>query len=276
MLAGCTTSTLPTTTATTSTTTTTALVRLYYASPGDPANPTDYSNRKIDSACSTDGINFTPDPGSRLTGGYLSAPDLIKEASGRWTMFYSKALTSDASANTKLFKATGTTAAGTFSADALFVDNYGNVSSAIQIGSTWYVFGSASNGNLLLSSYDPAADNLTYVKKVADEGYDPSVIQVGSYYLLFYKIVTHTYVSKSFDGLTWGTADLVVNNAEVPGAIYLGGKIYLYYVDSFTESPTSGKILLRTSSDGGLTFGEPAAINGLPDRASDPCPMEYE
>jgi hypothetical protein len=204
----------------------------------------------------------------------LSDPDAFKE-SNTWTIFYSKAVAPQEPDKSTLFKATCTTPNGTFTTDTSFSGNYGNISSTIKIGDTWYVYG-VSEG-IKVSTYNPSTNQLNYIK-VAIPGAvaDPSVIQLSTNsFKMYYKSAGNTYCADSSDGLNWEAGTLVASNAEVPGAIYVGGKIYLYYVNS-AQDANQGKILVRISSDNGATFSSPQVVTGLADAACDPDPVAYE
>ncbi len=56
-------------------------VRIYYLPSLD--------NERIDSATSSDGLSFTPDPGDRLTGGYVD-PAVVRLPDGSWLMLVSR------------------------------------------------------------------------------------------------------------------------------------------------------------------------------------------
>ena len=66
-------------------------VRLYYVTSGG-AGP-----ERIDSAISTDGLTFAPEPGDRLTGGYVD-PAVVQLANGSWLMLCSTSPSSKAAA----------------------------------------------------------------------------------------------------------------------------------------------------------------------------------
>ncbi len=254
------------------------IIRLFLTYPSNPsAKGKTYDSQNFGSAYSIDGINFTQEAGARLGPlANLSDPDVIKESSSKWVMFYSKAVSSITSEAQQLFKATSTTPNGAFSDDASFQNGYGNISSTIKIGSTFYVFGASTEG-IAISTYNTTADALSYVKTaVSGFAVDPSVIQLSTNsFKMYYKVSDNTYQANSTDGLTWTDNALLLNNAEVPGAVYVNNTIYLYYIDS-ASSPTQGKILVKISSDNGLTWSSAQVVTGLQDAAADPDPVIYE
>lgn len=258
------------------------IIRLYYIYPtsadADIMKQKTYDSQNVGSAYSSDGVTFTQDAGIRLgPEANLSDPDVFKDSSGVWTMFYSKAVSSDPAESSVLYKATSTTPSGTFETMGGFVGIYGNISSTIEIGDVFYVY-AVQNGSIEMSTYDPSSNQLTWVGQAIRDAADPSVIQIadGSY-LMFFKSNSDTYKATSPDGIGW-TLGLspIVSNAEVPGAIYTGGTVYLYYVNSNTSEATNGLILVRTSTDEGATFGDPQTVAGLHDAACDPDPVAYE
>jgi hypothetical protein len=254
----------------------TPIIRLYYTYPTDPDKGKDYLDQNFGSAHSSDGVNFTNESGARLSDAYLSDPDVIKESSNTWTMFYSKAVAPEGNSEKYiLLKATCSTANGTFITDNSFSGSYGNISSTIKIDNTWYVYGTSSG--IKVSSYDPATNQLNYIKvAVAGEVYDPAVIQISeNKFKMYYKQSGNTYCADSADGLTWENNVNVVNSAEVPGAIYVGGKIYLYYTNS-AQDANAGKVLVKISSDEGTTFGTAQVVTGLAEAACDAAPVVYE
>jgi hypothetical protein len=255
------------------------IIRLYYTY----STTTDKGdNRKnFGSAYSADGLHFTAEAGARLSyeaaGEYLTDPDFFKESSSQWTLFYSKAISPVAGETYTLYKATASNAKGTFTIDPAFVDGYGNISSTLKVGNEFYCY-CASNGAVAVSRYDTAANALIFLRVVVDRGWDPSVIKISNTsFVLFYKDQGDIYQADSIDGITWTNNTLLVADAEVPGAVYVGGIIYLYYIDATSGSETEGKILLRTRSDLGATFGDAQEIQGIPEEtACDPDPVVYE
>jgi hypothetical protein len=250
------------------------IIRLYYIYPTDPSTKV-YTSQNIGSAYSVDGVNFVIEPGARLSGAYLSDPDVFEELPGKWVIFYSKAVAPDGSEKFQLFKAKCQSPNGTFIIDNSFVGNYGNISSTVKIGENWYVYAVGSDG-ITISIYNPFTKQLSYVG-VAISGAvaDPSVIRLSdNSFKMYYKSRGNTYCADSSDGLSWGDGTLVVSNAEVPGAIYVDGKIYLYYVNSAPDA-NQGKILVRISSDNGATFSSPQVVAGLAEAACDPDPVPY-
>lgn len=258
------------------------IIRLYYIYPttagADIVKEKTYDSQNVGSAYSSDGVNFTQDAGIRLgPEANLTDPDVFKDSNGIWTMFYSKAVSSDPLESSVLYKATSTTPSGTFETMGGFAGIYGNISSTIEIGDVFYVY-AVQNGSIEMSTYDSSDNQLTWVGQAILNAADPSVIQIadGSY-IMFFKSESNTYEGTSPDGTSWTLGlNPIVANAEVPGAIYIGGTVYLYYVNSNTSEATSGLILVRTSADEGATFGEPQTVSGLQDAACDPDPVAYE
>lgn len=267
-----------TTTCTTTTTSSSAIIRLYYTYPTDASKKDkSYDSQNFGSAYSSDGINFTQDSGARLGPlANLSDPDVIKESSGHWALFYSKAVSSDPEESANLFKATCSTPDGTFSADSSFTGGeLGNLSSSIKIGDTYYVY-VVSNG-IKICTYDPSANSLTLAGTGPAGAVDPSVIQLSSSsFKMYYKLSGDTYCAGSSDGLSWGEGTKIVSYAEVPGAIYVNNKIYLYYTNSNTNDANNGKTMVIISSDDGATFSSAEVVSGLADAACDPDPVAYE
>ena len=249
------------------------LIRLYFTYPTNPEVGKDYLSQNIGSACSTDGVHFTLEAGARLSGAYLSDPDAFKE-SNTWTIFYSKAVAPEGPEKFALFKATCATPNGTFTTDTSFSGNYGNITSTIKVENAWYVYG-VSEG-IKVSIYNPSTNSLTFVRTaIGGAAADPSVIQLSSNsFKMYYKSAGNIYCADSSDALDWGPGALVVPNAEVPGAVYVNGKIYLYYVNS-APGADQGKILVRISSDNGATFSSPQVVTGLAEAACDPDPVPY-
>lgn len=275
-----------TTTSSVSTTSTTlnsqAIIRLYYTYPTNPAGLAlggkDYSSQNFGSAYSTDGATFTVESGARLTSGYLSDPDFFKESTGHWVLFYSRAVSTEAPDRSILYKAISATPNGSFTDDASFTGgSLGNISATLKVGSNYYVYLVSSEG-ITIAAYDPTLDKISYLgKAVSGNVADPSAIQLSANsFKLFYKLSGNTYIVDSTDGLTWTNSQLVVNYAEVAGAVYVNSKIYLYYTDSDPASADNGKIVLKISSDGGSSFGSPQATTGWPAGACDPDPVAYE
>lgn len=286
LILGCATTqqeTATTTTVSTTTTTTSpssATIRLYYTFPTVASKSfggKDYSSQNFGSAYSSDGINFTKDPGIRLGPlANLTDPDVFKEGSNKWVLFYSKAVSSDPAENSKLFKATSSTPNGSFEVDNIFAGGeLGNISSTIKIGNTFYVY--LVNNGIKIATCNPTTNGLTLVGTGPAGAADPSVIQLSSNsFKMYYKLSGDTYCAGSTDGLNWGSGTSVVSYAEVPGAVYVNNKVYLYYGDSKPGSSTLGKNLVIISSDNGATFSLPEAVIGLHDAACDPNPVAYE
>jgi hypothetical protein len=271
---GSTTGPTTTTTTTTSTTTTTQRIRLYYTVP----TVADYSAQKFYSAFSSNGVAFTAEAGTRLSGAYLSDPDVIKLGTNNWSMFYSKANSTDPLINTHLYRASATTPNGTFEVDAAFSDlNLGSVSSSIMIGSTPYLY-LVYNGAIRITTYSAATDSLTFVAVATSGGASsPTVIRLtDGTYKMYYKVSNDAYQASSTDGLVWDIGSKLYTYANTPGAICINGKIYLYYVNTNPSDANNGKIMVVISSDNGATFGSAQVITGLQSGACDPYPVAYE
>lgn len=270
-----------TTTTASSTTTTTGgsyIVRLYYTYPTDATKKSKtYDSQNFGSTYSSDGINFTKDSGARLGPvANLSDPDFFKESTNKWVLFYSKAVSEDSSEKYRLYKATSSSPNGSFGDDTNFAGyELGNLSSTIKIGSTFYVY--LVNNGIKIATYDPTQNKLTLVGSADSQGVDPSVIQISTNsFKLYYKKSGDTYSADSSDGLIWGTGTKIVSYAEVPGVIYVGGKIYLYYTNSAPSDPNMGQTMVKISSDNGVAFGSAQVVTGLGDAACDPDPVAYE
>ncbi|MFA6548309.1 MAG: hypothetical protein WCT39_00050 [Candidatus Margulisiibacteriota bacterium] len=267
-------STTETTTTTSSTTTTTQRIRLYYTIPSPP----DYTAQQFCSAVSSDGINFSTEAGTRLADSYLSDPDVIKLGANNWSMFYSKAFSTDPLINTHLYRASARDPKATFEADASFSDlNLGSVSSSIMIGSTPYLY-LVYNGVIRITTYSAATDSLTFVAVATSGGAsEPTVIRLtDGTYKMYYKVSSDTYQANSTDGLVWDIGSKLYTYAKTPGAICINGKIYLYYVNTNTSDVNNGKIMVVISSNNGATFGTATVVNGLQTSACDPYPVAYE
>jgi hypothetical protein len=258
-----------------------AIIRLFYTYPtvaGTKASGgKDYSSQNFGSAYSTNGYTFTIEAGARFSGSYLTDPDVFKEGTNKWVMFYSKAVSTEALDRSRLFKATCATPAGTYVVDSGFTGGeLGNISSTLKIGSSIYVYLVSSEG-LTIASYNPSSNKLTYIKLAVSGAVDPSVIQLTTTsFKMFYKQSGNTYSADSTDGMTWTNSKQVVAKAEVPGAVYYNNIIYLYYTDADPASPYQGQMVLRTSSDNGVTFSSPQPTTGTASAACDPDPVIYE
>jgi len=253
------------------------IIRLYYTYPTNPgAKDKDYTSQNYGSAYSSDGVNFTDESGARLSGAYLSDPDVFKESANNWVLFYSKAVAPEGNPEqSTLLKATCTTPNGTFVTDNSFSGSYGNISSTIKIDNTFYVYGVSSG--IKISTYSPTTNQLSPVgTAVSGQVFDPSVIQISpNSFKMYYKQSGNTYSADSADGLTWTNNTKIVDSAEVPGAVYVGGKVYLYYGNSASDN-WQGKMLVRISTNNGATFGSPQVVTGLREGNCDGDPVVYE
>jgi len=257
----------------------TPIIRLYYTYPTDPETGKNYLNQNYGSAYSSDGVNFTNESGARLSGAYLSDPDVFKESDNNWVMFYSKAVAPEGNSEKDLLlKATCTTPNGTFTTDDSFSGSYGNISSTIKVDNTIYVYGADPNTGIRVSTYNPTTNQLSLVgTAISGNGAgDPSVIQISTNsFKMYYKQSGNTYSADSTDGLTWANNTKIIDSAEVPGAVYVDGKIYIYYTNSATDD-LQGKMLVKISTDSGVTFGSPQVVTGLGDANCDGDPIVYE
>jgi hypothetical protein len=252
------------------------IIRLYYTYPTDPEAGKDYLNQNYGSAYSSDGVNFTDESGARLSGAYLSDPDVFKESDNNWVLFYSKAVAPEGNPEKDLLlKATCTAPNGTFTIDNSFSGSYGNISSTVKIDNTFYVYGVSSG--IKVSTYSPTTNQLSLVgTAVSGQVFDPSVIQISSNsFKMYYKQSGNTYSADSTDGLIWTNNTKIVDSAEVPGAVYVGGKVYLYYGNSASDN-WQGKMLVRISTNNGATFGSPQVVTGLREGNCDGDPVVYE
>ncbi len=248
----------------------TPIIRLYYTYSSNPTKTNkDYTKQNFGSAYSTDGVNFVNDDGARLSGEYLTDADVFEGLLNTWIMFYSKEVSPTESDKSVLYKATSITQNGDFTIDSSFKGNYGSISSTIKVEDTWYVY-SVQNG-IKISTYNPTTNQLTYVKvALPGEVFDPTVIQISkNKFIMFYKSAGSAYATSSIDGLTWTAQIKIADNAQVPGAVYVNDKIYLYYGNQ-------GNTVVRISSDGGATFSSPQIVTGLTEFACDPNPVVYE
>ena len=270
----CGSTTEPTTTTTTSTTTTTQKIRLYYTIPSPP----NYTTQQFCSAVSSNGVNFTTEEGTRLSGAYLSDPDVIKLGTNNWSMFYSKANSTEPLINTRLYRASATAPNGTFEVDSSFADgDLGSVSSSIMIGSTPYLY-LVYFGAIRVITYSSATDSLTFVNVATSGGASsPTVIRLtDGTYKMYYKVSDDAYQANSTDGLVWDIGSKLYTYANTPGAICINGKVYLYYVNTNPSDANNGKIMVVVSANNGASFGAAEVVTGLQNTACDPIPVGYE
>jgi len=245
------------------------IVRLYYYGPssfgGDPAALP--GTHCIYSATSTDGINFTEDPGVRFphdtkTEFGITDPDVVRLNDGSWLMF--------TSLGASLMKATATTSSGTFTKDEAFIWNRGGVPGSHNFDGTVRTF-VCFEGGIHMATYDQNNGTLNYAGVALEAPAsglvaDPSVIQVGSQYLMVYKYATsHTafpseheiYLAESTDGITWTQHDQnrFISNGSVPGAVYFNDTLYIYYCGRIPKpGARPGDVGVAISEENGATF----------------------
>ena len=82
------------------------------------------------------------------------------------------------------------------------------------------------------------------------------------------------YTATSSDGLTYtATMTLIRDAASVPGAVRVGGKIYLYFVDGSGTLSDLGAVAMGMSSDEGKTFSFQTISFDSAVNAVDPDPI---
>jgi hypothetical protein len=279
------TTTTTTSTTTTQTTTTTTsnnkVIRLYYygpgSGPGDPASQ--LGAHCIYSAISTDGINFTQDPGVRFsfdtqTTLGITDPDVVQLNDGSWLMFVSW--------GERLVKSLSPTSSGSFILDESFSWNHGGVPGSFNFNGTVRTF-VCYQGSIDMAVYDQENGTLNYIGvalQAPASGMiaDPSVIQIGEKYLMFYKYCAspdtppwehEIYLATSDDGINWTqhAENRFICKGSVPGAVYYNNTIYIYYC-GFPE------MRVAISHDNGVTFTySQITITGPFLAAVDPCPL---
>jgi hypothetical protein len=246
------------------------IIRLYYYGPSavgvDPGTLT--GPHCIYSASSSDGINFTEDPGVRFSYDTksnfgITDPDVVRLNDGSWLMF--------ASLGEDLVKAVSPTSFGTFTSDNTFNWNRGGVPGSFNFDGVIRTF-VCYQGGIHMAVYDQKSGTLT------DDGValasppsggiiaDPSVIKVGDEYLMFYKYAAspstpptehEIYLATSADGINWSqhAENRFIGKGSVPGAVYYKGTIYVYYCGQiFGQGPTPPDFGVAISHDNGATF----------------------
>jgi len=247
------------------------VVRLYYyghvMTPGlDPAAIA--GPHAIYSATSSDGINFTEDPGVRFSHDThsefgITDPDVVQLNDGSWLMFLSL--------GSNLLKGTSPTSDGTFVHDASFQWWEGGVAASYSFDGALRTFVSHENG-IRTATYDQASGALTPISTALfppAEGSvgSPSVFQIGDRYHMVYLYqpagVTdprehEIYMAESADGMAWSQhADNVyIGTGSVPGAVYLNDTIFVYHCGAASTGPADPQAAfgVAISSDGGATF----------------------
>jgi hypothetical protein len=259
------------------------VIRLYYA-----VNVLTGGPNAICSATSTNGVNFTEDPGVRFADPAYSSitdPDVVRLNDSSWLMF--------GSLGTSLLKATSPISDGNFTLDGSFSWNQGGVPGSHNFNGTVRTFVCHQSG-IAAATYDQETGNLSYsgvaLNAPPDGGSicDPSVIEVDGQYLMFYKyeppsgtFAEHEiYVATSSDGITWTqhSQNRFIGMGSVPAAVYYSGIIYVYFCDyyfcGFASAPAPGDLGLFISRDQGATFTFSAiTIQGKTDRPVDPAPV---
>lgn len=261
-------------------------IRLYYyGSNAASSGGTSVGSTKQDaetvhgiySAISSDGINFTEESGVRFEKAGIADPDVFPVTYDNYVMF--------TSIGRRLVKATSMIDAGTFVEDTEFDWDSGSVCSSYLVashhttfycdgGDIRYAFYNASTGGL-----EPAGVAL---ENPFDSGTicDPTVVRIDSGdYVMYYGYapegstgpLQHSiYYALSANGLTYIDAGIMIKDqASAPGAIFLNGKIYLYYVDGAADTTAVG-----ISEDNGYSFTfQSIAITGrTADSVQDPNP----
>ena len=248
-------------------------IRLYYYGPSalgvDPAFLPGL--HCIYSATSSDGIVFREDPGVRfsydteLDFGIVD-PDVVQLNDGSWLMFVG----SPPQIGTDLVKAVASDSTGAFVRDEAFIWKYGGVPGSYNFDGTVRIF-TCFHGGIHVGTYDQSSGTLNYDGVALNPPAsglvaDPSVIQAGGEYLMFYKYAASSsmppqeheiYLSTSADGITWSQHDRnrFISRGSVPGAVYYGGIIYVYYCgQSGKPGVPQGDLGVAISQDKGATF----------------------
>ncbi|OGN91562.1 MAG: hypothetical protein A2Z70_02555 [Chloroflexi bacterium RBG_13_48_17] len=259
------------------------VIRLYYA-----VNVLAGGPNAICSATSTDGVNFTEDPGVRFAHpGYSSVtdPDVVRLNNGSWLMF--------GSLGTSLLKATSPVSDNNFTIDESFSWDQGGVPGSYNFNGTVKTCVCHQSG-IAAATYDQETGNLSYsgLALNAPPGggmiCDPSVIEVDGQYLMFYKyeppngtFAEHRiYLATSSDGIAWTqhSQNRFIGMGSVPAAVYYNGLIYVYFCDFYfcgsASIPAPGDLGVFISRDKGATFTFSAIrIQGKTDRPVDPAPV---
>ncbi len=245
------------------------VLRLYYyghvMTPGtDPAAIS--GPHTIYSATSTDGINFTEDPGVRFsydTGGQfgITDPDVVRMNDGSWLMFISM--------GQSLLKGTSPDSSGTFTCDASFNWNQGGVPGSYNFGGTIRTFVTFGD-EIHAAVYDETSDNLNYVgvalnKPSVGAVQSPSIIKVDDTYYMIYLYRPSAvadpreheiYIATSLDGISWTqhAQNRFICNGSVPGAVYYNEAIYIYYCGVKYQPGQEGDMGVAVSQDKGFSF----------------------
>jgi len=245
------------------------VIRLYYYGSSalgvDPAGLP--GAHCIYSATSSDGTSFTEDPGIRFsydTGAEfgITDPDIIRLNDGSWLMFLSL--------GTQLLKATSPSTLDTFTLDDSFNWFQGGVSGSYGFNGTIRTF-VCYQGGINMAAYDQDNGTLKYSSVALEPPAsgliaDPTVIQVGDKYLMFYKYAAspatppsehEVYLATSADGTDWSQhpQNRFICKGSVPGAVYYNGVIYVYYCGVVpTPGAPPSDLGVAISRDNGATF----------------------
>lgn len=245
------------------------VIRLYYYGPSavgtDPAALP--GTHCIYSATSNDGINFKEDPGVRFSYDTkanfgITDPDVVRLSDGTWLMF--------TSLGTQLVKATAANSSGTFTHDKTFNWNRGGVSGSYNFDGKVQTF-VCFEGGIHMATYAQNSGTLNYTGVALSPPApgliaDPSVIQVGKEYLMFYKYASspmvppiehEIYLATSADGITWSqhAQNKFISRGSVPGAVYYNDTIYVYYCGlAHKRGATPADMGVAISRDNGVTF----------------------
>lgn len=246
------------------------VIRLYYygcmVTGGDPASVSGPHN--IYSATSSDGINFTEDPGVRFSydsgaGFGITDPDVVQMNDVSWLMFISM--------GTSIIKATSPDSLGTFTRDSAFQWNQGGVPGSYNFDGTIRTF--VNHGrDIGAAVYETASGSLQYggiaiSAPAVGSVESPSVIKIADTYYMFYHYrpndgampSTHKiYMAASLDGITWSQHDVnrYICDGSVPGAVYYNGAIYVYHCGLLMVPGERVDLGVAVSLDNGVTFTE--------------------
>lgn len=259
------------------------IIRLFYY--GSETAPTPDKQdaepaHKIYSAISDDGINFTEEEGARFEKEYITDPDVFMVSTSQWIMFTSM--------GAAIIKSTSEMVNGTYVEDVNFGWDLGSVCSTVLIGEHLTTFYCGNNG-IDYAFYSTSTGMLDPVGRALENPFgdgmicDPTVIQLeDGTYVMYYKYappgasgpMQHSiYYATSADGLTYTDSGVLIKDqASVPGAVIVDGKIYLYYVDGSADTTAVG-----ISQGDVATFDfQPVTITGqTAAKAWDPDPLPY-
>ena len=232
----------------------------------DPA--ADPLAHSIYSAMSYDGTNFI-DEGPRYTAEGVSDPDVFQVSTVAYVLFGSLGHT--------LIKAMAAASDSTYTAATDFAWPTGGQTSTFVVknpdGTKEYrTFYCDTSGTIKWAKYDHATSTFgeggTALDNATLNGLacDPSVIQLSDVLYLMYYNFRRTdavlgskgdaiYTAVSNDGKTFvPTGTLVRDKASTPGAVYLGGKIYVYFVDGSGEYNKYYSLAVAISDNNGSSY----------------------